>query len=146
MTRPARPPIARLGEFLNKTPHLREQQALFHHYRWIASVSRDPVNSIDWFLLDRELLGLDDDLTDAQVNWLDRLKVLVRTCLADRELRCQRRVDNSISYERRRELILQRKAEDDRRRLAIYDHVPKAQRKLTVHERMAAAWKRLNSA
>ena len=113
-------------------------------YRWVASVGG--LDGLEWFLMRREELGLDADLTDAQADWLEKLNRLASRALVQRQQECaQLRQQMQLTREQRFERIMQRKLEDDERRIAIYSHVP-AQRKLSLAERMAAAWERLNAA
>lgn len=143
MTQSAKPAIERLGEFLNKAPHLHETQSLRKTYRWIGSVGG--LDGLDWMLMERESLGLDDaELTDSQAAWMARLKALVTRSILERQKQRERQPVPSLTYAERCAHIMRRRDEDDRKRLAMYDHVPKPQRRLTVHERMEKAWKRLN--
>ena len=72
-----------------------------------------------------------------------KLRALVNRSIYERQLERKQQKKPSLTPKERNARILRRKAEDDRRRKAIYAHVP---RQLSTAERMAKAWERLNHA
>ena len=147
MGAPKRNAVQRLGNFLRAPRYQRQEvKELRDFHRWVASVGG--INSLEWLLMQREAMGLDVNASDDVAEYLLQLNHLTASAAVyQRELLVKAKTAKALSSEENHLRLCQRARDEDKRRAAMWDHLPPRQeRKLTTSERMALAWERMQKA